>query len=227
MKKFIITAVALCLTISNYAQQTINSRQLEAFNKIELTGKLMVQLIQADSTAIDISLTKTELSKIDWGVRNGTLSVRLKPGSSADGMAEVKIYYKSLNELKLSGSNVAIKDAVNSLVLDIEMVAGATLGAQVNTKDVLLKASGNSSATLSGTTKYLTISAGSKSKVDCRQLETTDAKVDANSAAEVYVSATERLQLLADTGSSIYYRGEPEIFRSATKLLGTINNIGK
>ena len=68
---------------------------------------------------------------------------------------------------------------------------------------------------------------GAKSKVDCRSLTAEDVRVEAGSAAEVYVNVTERLQMTADTGAAIFYKGSPEILRSSSKMLGTINNIGQ
>ena len=80
---------------------------------------------------------------------------------------------------------------------------------------------------MTGTTKYFTLVTGAKSKVDCRALTAEDVRVEAGSAAEVYVNVTERLQMTADTGAAIFYKGSPEILRSSSKMLGTINNIGQ
>ena len=33
--------------------------------------------------------------------------------------------------------------------------------------------------------------------------------------------------MTADTGAAIFYKGSPEILRSSSKMLGTINNIGQ
>ena len=54
-----------------------------------------------------------------------------------------------------------------------------------------------------------------------------DVRVEAASGAEAYVCATERLQMISDTGAAIFYRGAPSIVRSSAKMMGTINSIGQ
>lgn len=93
--------------------------------------------------------------------------------------------------------------------------------------DLLLKVTGNSVANIGGNVKYYTLNASSRSKVDSRSLQCTDANVSASAGAEVYVRANERMQLSADTGASLFYAGEPVILRTSTKTMGVINFIGK
>ena len=95
------------------------------------------------------------------------------------------------------------------------------------TKDLYLKVGGNSTADVSGTSKYLTLIAGAKSKVDCRNLLATDVRVEAASAAEAYVYVSERLQIFSGTGAAVFYKGAPEIIRSTSKMMGSINSIGE
>ena len=112
-------------------------------------------------------------------------------------------------------------------VLSVDLAAGATLGMDVATTDLYMKVAGNSAADITGTTKYYTLFATSKAKVDSRTLEAMDVRVEAASGAEAYVCATERLQMTSDTGAAIFYRGEPSIVRSSAKMMGTINSIGQ
>ena len=141
--------------------------------------------------------------------------------------AEVVLYYDSLQALKASAANVAVEGPVCCEVLSVDLAAGATLGMDVATTDLYMKVAGNSAANITGTTKYYTLFATSKAKVDSRTLEAMDVRVEAASGAEAYVCATERLQMTSDTGAAIFYRGEPSIVRSSAKMMGTINSIGQ
>lgn len=227
MKRFLVLTVSLLSAVIAFAQQEIKSGDPLAFNRVEFTGNVVVKLIKADTGRIEIKLNNAEINRLDWGVKDGNLHVKLKPGASSVGSADVVLYYTSVESLKLSGANVSVADTLSAEMLNVEMSAGAVLGAPVAAKDLWVKASGNSSATLTGHTKYYTLIAGSKAKVDSRNLQALDARVESASGAEVYVYATERLQMTADTGGAIFYRGEPAIVRSATKMMGTINSIGK
>ena len=153
--------------------------------------------------------------------------MHLRPGGEKGASGDVKIYYDTLSSLKISASNVSVQGTLTQGMIDVDMTAGAIFGADLQLKDICLKITGNSVANLTGSAKYGTLIATSKSKVNARLLTCQDVRVEATSGAEVYVKAVERIQIVANTGGAVYYQGEPEIFRSATKMMGTVNNIGK
>lgn len=226
-KRVFLIGLALMMSVQLWAQQTIHSRQVDAFRTVDLSGDLTVELIRSDTAGVDIVLSHTTIEKLEWGVKDGTLFMRLKPGSSANARGEVKLYYRDFNTLKISRSSVKAQDVLSGTMLDIQLSAGATFSGAVHAKDLNLKVNGNSAADISGSVKYFTLNASGKSKVNTRDLETTDANIVASSTAEVYVWAQERLQAVAESGGAVYYKGTPEIFRSTTKMMGTINNIGQ
>ena len=153
--------------------------------------------------------------------------MRLKPGSQNKGNGNVTVYYNNIDALKASEAKITGTDTLQAKMLDIELQSGATVTTAVDTKDLYLKVGGNSTADVSGTSKYLTLIAGAKSKVDCRNLLATDVRVEAASAAEAYVYVSERLQISSGTGAAVFYKGAPEIIRSTSKMMGSINSIGE
>lgn len=223
----VILIGAMLMSVSVFAQQTIHSRNVDAFRKIDLSGSLTVELIRSDTAGVDIKLNNTTIERLEWGVKDGVLTIRLKPGGNSTATGEVKLYYQDFSDLKASKASVSVQGVLDRVMLDVQLQAGATFSGAMDLKDLNLKVGGNSAANLTGTVKYFTLNASGKSKVNAREMEATDATVSAYSAAEVYVSAVERLQILAESGGSVYYKGSPEIFRSVTKMMGTINNIGK
>ncbi len=227
MKKIALIFLVLTCSLAASAQQSIVSKRLEGFSGISLKGNLNVELIKADSAYIDVSLNGTTSNRLEWGIKNGTLSVHLRPGGEKDANGEVKIYYDTLLSLQISAANVSVRDTMAQGMIDVEMTAGGIFGATLQVKDFNLKITGNSVANLTGSAKYCTLAANGKSKVNARSLTCQDVQVEAVSSAEVYVKAVERIQIVANTGGAVYYQGEPEIFRSATKLMGTVNNIGR
>ena len=228
MKKFLALAVLMGIAVlPAFAQQEIRSEGSLDFSKADLSGNLTVKMIRSDTARIAIKLQDAEINRLNWGVKDGLLTVRLKPGMNSKGSADVTLYYDSLSSVKVSGANVSVAGVLSAVMLDIDLSAGATFGAELATKDTYMKVAGNSVANVTGTTKYFTLVAGARSKVDCRALTAEDVRVEAGSAAEVYVNVTERLQMTADTGAAIVYKGSPEILRSSSKMLGTINNLGQ
>lgn len=209
------------------AQQEIKSEGSLAFDKVEFLGNLTAKLIPSDTTRIIIKLTDAEINRLVWNVKDGVLSVRFKPGMNNKGQADVTLYYDSLSQVKVSEANVSIDGVIHGVMFDVDLSAGATLGATVAVKDLYMKVAGNSAAHIEGEVTYYTLFAGAKSKVDTRSMMAQDVRVEAGSGAEVYVGVDERLQLSADMGASIFYKGSPEILRLSSKMMGTINNIGQ
>ncbi|MFR4024965.1 MAG: GIN domain-containing protein [Alistipes indistinctus] len=176
-----------------------------------------------------MKLNGTNSNRLDWGIRNGTLSVHLRPGGEKGASGDVKtIYYDTLSSLKISASNVSVQGTLTQGMIDVDMTAGAIFGADLQLKDICLKITGNSVANLTGSAKYGTLIATSKSKVNARPLTCQDVRVEATSGAEAYVKAvTNASRSSANTGGAMSIdQGEPEIFRSATKMMGTVINIG-
>ena len=80
MKKIALMLLVLTCSLAASAQQSIVSKRLDAFRNIDLSGNLHVELIKADSAHIDVKLNGTNSNRLDWGIKNGTLSVHLRRG---------------------------------------------------------------------------------------------------------------------------------------------------
>ena len=215
MKKIALLFLAMTISWVASAQQSIVSKRLDPFTTVDLSGNLHVELIRADSAYLTVKLHGTNSNRLVWGVKD------------KDANGEVKIYYTSLSQIKISEASVSIQGTLTQGMIDVNMDAGAIFSADLNVKDICLKIGGNSVANLTGSAKYSTLFASAKSKVNARQMVCQDVRVEAVSSAEAYVQVVERIQVVANTGGAVYYQGEPEIYRSATKMMGTVNNIGK
>lgn len=228
MKRILALAVLALFGVTAQAQQNIHSENISEFNAIELSGKMVVELIPASTSMVDITLHNSQPNKLEWKVEDGVLSIRLKPGGGTASSADVQIHYNaSISQIKVAEASLKVHEVLESPMLDIDLSAGATLTARVEGMDLSLKATGNSAANLTGNVKYYTLTAGSKSKVNSTEMSCVDTRVMASSGADVYIQAEERLQIVSETGASVYYKGEPEILRITAKMMGTINNIGK
>ncbi len=82
-----------------------------------------------------------------------------------------------------------------------------------------MNVTGNSSATLDGSARYLTLDA-STGKVDALNLVVMAARVNATSGASVMLNATERLEATTSTSGTVYYKTEPSIMRGGIHFMG-------
>lgn len=232
MKKVIVIVAAMLMSTMLFAQQSIKSENVSDFTNVDLSGKLCVEMIPAQQNSIEVELIKAEITKFKWTAVDGTLTIALRPSQSSEAKAIVKIYYKTLNEISVSSSEVIFNEPVVSNLMAIKLSSGATVTAKVDCMDLEIEASSNSAIACSGTAKYVDIRATEKSRVDARNIESTSVMVDSATGAEIYVTALERLVAFAKTASSVYYKGEPTILKIKSSKMGmgmgaSVLNIGK
>lgn len=226
MKRIFAIIALLAVTSAGFAQNAV-STNLGEFNKIELTGRLNVEIVQSDDVSLDVKLNDVDAKKLEWGIKNGVLSVRLKPGGGSSANADVRISYKNLAGLKVSGANVAVKSTVRAPLMDVSVSGGATLKMDVEVEDLKVNASGNSVLDLAGSTKYFNVKANTKAMVDSRRMKAEDATVQAATTADVYVFSSERIDINATTAASVFYKGNPDIVRQKSTLGGNIHSLGE
>lgn len=233
MRKVFLVFALICLCSQVSAQQTVSNDMLEEFTKVSLSGNLSVELIEAENNKVDIELIDSDVSRLRWDVKDGELSVALRSFvTNNKGSANVKIYYSGkLTELKISDANVLAQNLLEADLFDIKVSSGALLNAEIKCLDLSISASGNSIAQVKGEAKYVSATASDKSRLELPSLEAVAVVATANTAAEIYVNAQERLEATSRTGSTIFYRGSPTILRALTskilKFGATVHDVGE
>ena len=229
MRKCLLVLVAILCGMTVRAQQTLQSGPIADFKTIDLSGKISATLIHAEEPGFEISLESSDRNRIQWGVSDGVLSVKLRPDANNTnaGVATMVIYYTDLSSIKLNGAEARADSLLQVSMLDVTMSAGAKATLSLDCRDLNMNVNGNSIAELTGSSQYFTLRAVTRSRVDARQLEAQSIVAVVQTASEAYLYTTERLVAETNAGSGIFYRGEPELLRVSTKLGGSVNNIGK
>ena len=81
MKKMFVTVACALLSLAAFAQQSVKSDEGKplVFSKAEFVGNLTVRMIRSDTARIEIKQSQSESNRLDWGVKDGNLFVKLKP----------------------------------------------------------------------------------------------------------------------------------------------------
>ena len=219
-KAFLLTA--LFLASWGAAAQDIVSHNISDFNQIVLTGKLNVVLEQGNKNSFEVTLHNITADRFSWTISDGKLNLRLRANTRQEGSADVKIVYKHIDALDVASASIRNEGTIESDLFEVKVANGGNINIAAQSKDITVNADGNSAVTLSGNTLYLNISANSKAKIDARALQARSAMVNAQVNAEIFVWGTERLEAKAGSNSVIYYKGTPEIFKTTTNLMGSI-----
>lgn len=221
-----MTALGMVASATLMGQQLVNANDIGGFGTLKLSGRMNVELIKAEQTAIEVELFDSETKNLNWSIANNTLSMSLRPSRNAH--ANVKIYYRELTDINASDVELISRDTIRANMFDLSVGSGAKVTLTVQCADAEVAVRGNSALSLSGETDHLTLLATENSKVDTRGLRALSVTIETATVAEVYVTAIERLSARAKTGSTIFFKGEPSILRTRTGSIGaSINNIGK
>lgn len=220
MKKTISLIIFLLAAATVSAQQTIKSNPISDFHAIALSGNLNVQLIHADANSIEIELYDSDINKLRWGINDGALSVSLRPTIGAKSRVDVRIYFKGpLNDISVMDARLSATEELVAHTMRLAVSGGANVNAAVNVKDLEVEVTGNSSLLMFGMAKYLTLRATERSRVDVRKLQAVSAEAEASTGAEVYINSSERLVANARTGATIFYMGNPTIFKDRSSKI--------
>ncbi|MBQ9146336.1 MAG: DUF2807 domain-containing protein [Rikenellaceae bacterium] len=229
MKKIMLVVAALVIAFAANAQNDVRREWLGTFSSISLGGDMKVTLVPIEEGGQPMLIVKAEdreLSKLKYTINNkGELSVRESTNRKRTTRTEIEIHFAAVDAIEVVSSDVEVAGLIDVPILDIIVSNGGFFKAEIDTEDVMIKATGQSTVDLKGRARYL-IADVTVAKIDLRQLESMSAEVQAAQRGEVSVFCTERLAATANFGGTVFYRGNPSILRANSKLLGSsINSI--
>ncbi|MDZ4058925.1 MAG: head GIN domain-containing protein, partial [Bacteroidales bacterium] len=149
-----------------------------------------------------------------------TLKIKRDEGVGFTGRADVKIYLSCENLTSISssgGGKVNLSNGWSGEKLKVTASGGGRIFGEVYLNELLLSMSGGSRSELSGKVNYLSISSSGGSSHKHFNLETLECKASMSGGASAELHVIERLDVSGSGGTTVRYRGEPEI---STKLSG-------
>ena len=229
MKKIMLLMATLLMAYCAQAQKDGRREWLGTFSSISLTGDMKVTLVPIEEGGQPMMIVKAEdreLSKLKYTINNkGELSVRESNNRKRLTRTEIEIHFVAVDAIEVSGSDVEVKGTIEAPIFDVKVSNNGFFKAEIDTQDLMIKASGQSTIDIDGRARYL-IADATVAKLDLRELETMSAEVQAAQRGEISLFCTERLAATANLGGTVFYRGNPSILRANSKLLGSsINSI--
>ena len=229
MKKMMLLVAALMMAVVANAQKDTRREWLGNFSSISLNGDMKVTLVPIEEGGQPMMIVKaedSELSKLKYTINNkGELSVRESTNRKRTVRTEIEIHFATVDAIEVAGSDVEVKGLIAAPIFDVKVSNGGFFKTEVDTQDLMINATGQSTIDIDGRARYLKVD-DTMAKIDLRELETMSAEVLATQRGEVSVYCTERLSATATLGATVFYRGNPSILRANSKLLGSsINSI--
>lgn len=232
MKILILSATALLFTCMGFAQTTeptapetsASAKQewLQTFSAIEINAPLDIVFIRIPANEAPKIIYDTKgayTTKFRFDIKNHVLRINEKADSRRPEITTVTVYYNTLESLSIIDATATFREPIVAKLFDLTLASRASLTATIDVQDLNMTLTGNSTAKLDGSVRYLTLEA-SNGVVDAIDLSVVSARVNAASGASVTIDATERLEATTSTNGAIYYKAEPTIMRGGIRFMG-------
>ncbi len=239
MKKLLLSFLVIAITCTAvFAQKTINDlnaekRTVSSFHGIEVGTGIELIIIEGNMEELAVSAATVELrDKIVTKVENGILKIHYENKiGSINKIKESKslkayVSYKTLDQLQVTtGAEVKINGVLKASSLDMKVNTGALVNGEVDINTLKVSQNTGSKITLTGKADKLDIDGDTGSKFKGDEMSTSDCNVTVSTGAIVSVRAEKELQVKANTGGSVKYKGNATIRGIKTHTGGSVTKI--
>lgn len=226
------------LLLAAFSQKTINDANAEkravgSFHGIKVATGIELVLTKGNSEEVAVSASQTEFrDKIVTEVENGILKIHYETKTGAinrrNESKNLKAYvsYKSIDLLHVStGAEVIIEGTLEAGSLDLDANTGGLVKGEVSIGNLKVSQNTGSKITLSGKVDKLEADGDTGSKFMGENLNTGICKVEMSTGAGIYISVDKELNVKANTGGYVKYKGSAGIREIKTNTGGTVTKI--
>lgn len=233
MNKLLLSALLLLAASVGRAQGTdaapsaadaagMRSEWLPSFTAVTVSAPVDIVFVGVPDTQapkIEYDTHGSQTARFRFEVKDKVLRITERGDSRRSERTSVRVYYNALQSVALSDAAAVFEGTFTSTLLDLTVGGSASVEAALDVRDLCMDLSGRSTATLTGSVRYLTLTVSTGS-VLARKLETMAARVNVTSSGTADLWVTDRLEAKTSTGGKISYRGEPAVLRGGTKFMG-------
>jgi len=239
MKKTFFSLLLLAgLASISIAQKTINDANAEkrtvgSFHGVEVATGIHLTLTKGATEEVAVSASEKEFrDKIVTEVVNGVLKIHYETKSGAinrkNENKKLKAYvsYTSLDLLyATTGAEVDIDGILEATTLEMKANTGGQVKGEINIGTLNVDQNTGSKITFTGKVDILDAQGDTGSKFQGENLTTNTCVVEMSTGAGIYISVEKELNVKANTGGYIKYKGNAGIREIRTNTGGTVSRI--
>ena len=238
MKKHFVSVLIVigsCATL--LAQKTVNDpntekRNITGFHAVDVSTGIKLVLTEGVVEEVAVSAATVEFrDNIITKVENGVLRIYYKNEFMKNfkrEKRELKAYvsYKSLDQLDAyTGAEVEIDGILKSASLKMKANTGGVIKGAINIDVLEVDQDTGSIITLTGEADKLDVEGDTGSMFKGIDLNTRNCSATASTGAGVYITVQKELNVKANTGGYIKYRGDAGIREVKTNTGGSVTKI--
>jgi hypothetical protein len=239
MKKIILSFMLFAgFSATAFSQKTVNDpnaekRNVSGFHGINVATGIELVLTAGNTEEVAVSASQTEhRDKIITEVVNGILKIHYETKTGAinrrNESKNLKAYvsYNALDLLHVTtGAEVIIDGKLEAPVLELKANTGGLVKGEINIGTLKVNQNTGSKITLSGKVDKLEAEGDTGSKFMGEKLNTATCQVEMSTGAGIYISVEKELNVKANTGGYVKYKGNAGIREIKTNTGGTVSKI--
>ena len=239
MKNIFLSLLLLAgLVTTSFAQKTINDANAEkrtvgSFHGIDVATGIELTLTKGATEEVAVSASEKEFrDKIVTEVVDGILKIHYETKTGAinrrNESKKLKAYvsYKALDLLHVTtGAEANIEGILEAQKFELKANTGGIVKAEINIGSLKVDQNTGSKITLSGKVDNLEADGDTGSKFMGENLNTNTCSVEMSTGAGIYISVEKELNVKANTGGFIKYKGNAGVREIKTNTGGTVSKI--
>lgn len=237
-KAFLSIMLVTGLVTACFAQKTINDANAEkrtvgSFHGIDVATGIELTLTKGSTEDVAVSAAEVEFrNKIVTEVVDGILKIHYETKTGAinrrNESKNLKAYvsYKTLDHLSVTtGADIKIEGVLEATTLDLRANTGGLVNGKINIGTLHVDQNTGSKITLSGKVDKLEAEGDTGSKFMGEDLTTNMCSVEMSTGAGIYINVEKELNVKANTGGYVKYKGNGGIREVKTNTGGNVSKI--
>jgi hypothetical protein len=211
--------------VNKNGSEVSETRQVTAFNKIEMDGVFNVYLRQGDTESLIIEADKAVAAHIISEVKNETLKLKMEDDTDFGDIEPVKIYVQVRDLQSLSNKGVGTIKCEQALKLDQFMLSSEGVGAidlTLSANRLVVKSETVGAITLAGKVTEVDITHNGVGVLQAFELLTRNLKLSSNGVGAAEVYASESIDIEAKGVGSVQYKGNPKTKNIVSEGIGKV-----
>ncbi len=238
MNKFLYSLLVLLMPVLGFAQETMQDplaekRTVPAFHGIEAATGIHVYLTQGNTDEVAVSaLTVEYRDKIVTKVENGILKIyydnklgaisRKKEGKNLKAWVSCRMPDKLVVN---TGAQVDFVSRLKGTGLVMQVNTGAMVKGEVDIESLQVKVNTGSQVLLTGKAGKLDVNGDTGSKFKGEDLVAEECHIEVSTGASITVNAGKELEVKANTGGTVRYKGAAALKEIKTNTGGSVSRI--
>lgn len=204
---------------------TTETREVKAFDSIEVSYPAEVYVTQGTSESLKIEAEDNLLPGLQTRVRNGRLEIfyKVEEGKAVRPTKTpiITIVVKDLNEVDFESAGSIELNGIETAALSVSVSgAGELKLKEIDVRDLSVNLSGAGSMSASGTADTLDVNISGFGDFDGRNLQSKDATVNISGAGSATVAVEDQLDAAISGAGSVNYYGSPDVNKQISGVGG-------